>query len=100
MIGVFGEGISDWGLALWFTADNGWLEDLRPVDLLKTEPERVVQAAEREVEESPRREPRLDQPQPMAGEDRGTGSPRGGIAPSQVRWPSDGCGRGGDYVLR
>jgi hypothetical protein len=51
VIGVFGERTSDWGLALWFTAGNGWLEDLRPVDLLKTEPERVVEAAEREVEE-------------------------------------------------
>jgi Poly(hydroxyalcanoate) granule associated protein (phasin) len=42
---------SDWGLALWFTAANGSLGGKRPVDLLKDDPERVVQAAEEEAEE-------------------------------------------------
>ena len=44
-------GMSDWGLALWFTGANGWLDDKRPVDVLKEEPEEVVQAAEQEAAE-------------------------------------------------
>lgn len=42
---------SDWGLALWFTAPNGWLDDQRPVDLLGSDPDSVVRAVEREAEE-------------------------------------------------
>jgi len=42
---------SDWGLALWFTAANGWLDGKRPVDLLKDAPEEVIQAAEQEAAE-------------------------------------------------
>jgi len=48
---ILGQEVTGWGLALWFTAGNGWLDDRRPVDLLKSEPEEVEQAAEREVEE-------------------------------------------------
>jgi len=51
VIRALGEKTSDWGLALWFTAANGSLNGKRPVDLLKDEPERVVQAAEEEAEE-------------------------------------------------
>jgi poly(hydroxyalkanoate) granule associated protein phasin len=39
-----------WELALWFIAANGWLGSRRPVDLLRSEPETVVRAAEREAE--------------------------------------------------
>lgn len=51
VIQILGKETSDWGLALWFTAANGWLDDRRPVDLLKDDPEQVVQAAEHEAEE-------------------------------------------------
>lgn len=43
--------MSDWGLALWFTGVNGWLDGKRPVDFLKNEPEEVVQAAKLEASE-------------------------------------------------
>lgn len=43
--------MSDWGLALWFTGANGWLDGKRPVDFLKDRPEEVVQAAELEAAE-------------------------------------------------
>lgn len=46
VIQTLGKKTSNWGLALWFTASDGWLGGRRPVDLLKDEPERVVQAAE------------------------------------------------------
>lgn len=46
---ALGTKLSDWGLALWFTGRYGWLGDRRPVDLLATEPDRVVAAAEREA---------------------------------------------------
>jgi hypothetical protein len=39
-----------WELALWFLASNGWLDGGRPVDLLKSDPEGVVEAARREAE--------------------------------------------------
>ena len=42
---------SAWGLALWFTGSNGWLGERRPVDVLDSDPELVVLAATRLVEE-------------------------------------------------
>lgn len=42
---------SPWQLALWFTGANGWLHGMRPVDLLLTDPGRVVEAARHEAEE-------------------------------------------------
>jgi hypothetical protein len=48
---ILGKDTSDWGLALWFTAANGYLDDKRPVDLLSSHPEEVVQAAEQEAAE-------------------------------------------------
>ena len=48
---ILGSKISEWGLGLWFTAANGWLGGKRPVDLLAGEPDRVVDAAEREATE-------------------------------------------------
>ncbi len=40
-----------WPLALWFDAANGWLDGARPVDLLISEPNRVIEAARSEAEE-------------------------------------------------
>lgn len=51
IIQVLGGSTSDWGMALWFAAANGWLAGRRPVDLLASAPEEVVEAAEREAEE-------------------------------------------------
>lgn len=52
VLGSFqGIGMSDWEVALWFAGRNGWLRDLRPVDLLGEEPEAVVEAALREADE-------------------------------------------------
>ena len=51
VIQILGKDTSDWGLALWFTGTNGWLDGKRPVDVLKEEPEEVVQAAEQEAAE-------------------------------------------------
>lgn len=48
---IFGDKLSDWGLALWFTAANGWLDGRRPVDFLSSDPKLVVQAAEHEAAE-------------------------------------------------
>lgn len=39
---------SEWEIALWFLAPNGWLDGARPADLLSTGPERVLDAARRE----------------------------------------------------
>lgn len=40
-----------WEIALWFTGANGWLGGSRPVDMLRTAPHRVVEAARHEAEE-------------------------------------------------
>lgn len=41
---------SPWEIALWLTAANGWLGGRRPVDLLRTAPDRVIDAASHEAE--------------------------------------------------
>jgi hypothetical protein len=46
-----GGELNDWQTALWFTSPTGWLGGRRPVDLLREEPEAVVEAARREVGE-------------------------------------------------
>ena len=44
---------SPWKLALWFTSNNGWLAgQARPVDLLTSSPDAVVQAARRDADGS------------------------------------------------
>ncbi len=48
VIAALGEGGAEWELALWFTAVNGFLGGRRPVDLLASEPRKVVEAAEQE----------------------------------------------------
>jgi hypothetical protein len=44
-----GERLSEWGLAMWLTASNGWLGGRRPVELLHEEPDAVVNAADQET---------------------------------------------------
>jgi hypothetical protein len=43
--------LSDWQTALWFASPTGWLGGRRPVDVLREEPDAVVEAAQREVGE-------------------------------------------------
>jgi Poly(hydroxyalcanoate) granule associated protein (phasin) len=51
VIQILGKDTSDWGLALWFTAASGYLGGKRPVDVLSSHPEEVIQAAEQEAAE-------------------------------------------------
>ncbi len=51
IIRILGDKRAPWELALWFTANNGWLGAQRPVDLLVDDPSSVVIAAEREAED-------------------------------------------------
>lgn len=51
VLAVLREVRSPWEIALWFTGANGWLGAARPVDLLRTAPEGVVEAARHEAEE-------------------------------------------------
>lgn len=44
------EGWSPWGIALWLASNTDWLGGRRPVDLLRSEPEAVLEAARRAVE--------------------------------------------------
>ena len=44
---VFGDRLTGWALALWFTGSNDWLGALRPVDVLDSAAEQVVDAARR-----------------------------------------------------
>lgn len=47
---AFGERKSPWKLALWFTSNNGWLPgQARPVDLLTSAADAVVEAARRDA---------------------------------------------------
>jgi len=43
-------GQSDWVRALWWTSPSGWLGGRRPLDVLGTEPEAVLEAARRSTE--------------------------------------------------
>lgn len=47
---IFNDTKSDWGKAYWFASDNSFLGGKRPQDALATMPERVIAAAEDEVE--------------------------------------------------
>ncbi len=38
----------EWQKALWFTTPSAWLDGRRPVDLLVSDPESVIAAAERQ----------------------------------------------------
>jgi hypothetical protein len=50
VLSTLGKESKGWELALWFISSNGWLDGRRPVDFLRSEPEEVVEAAEREAE--------------------------------------------------
>lgn len=50
VLAVFGNHKDGWGIATWFASLNSFLGALRPMDLLATEPARVVEAARDEVE--------------------------------------------------
>jgi hypothetical protein len=43
--------LGEWEVALWFAKRTGWLGDRRPVDLLRDEPDAVVEVARRERHE-------------------------------------------------
>lgn len=43
------DGLEGWGLALWLTAPNGFLDGRTPLDLLLEAPDRVIEAVRREV---------------------------------------------------
>lgn len=51
VIEVFGDHKDGWGLAYWFRSDNSFLGGKRPQDLLASSPERVIAAAEDEIQE-------------------------------------------------
>ena len=42
---------SPWGRTLWFVSANGWLDGERPVDLLASRTEDILEAARREADE-------------------------------------------------
>lgn len=50
VIEVFAQHKDSWGMAYWFRSQNSFLGGKRPQDLLASEPERVVAAAQDEVE--------------------------------------------------
>jgi hypothetical protein len=45
--------MSPWEIGLWWTADNGWLDGARPVDVVDGQPEAIIQAAAKLAEPSP-----------------------------------------------
>jgi hypothetical protein len=49
VVSRLGGRTTEWGIALWFTASNGWLGGRRPVDLLREDPQAVVNAAGHEI---------------------------------------------------
>ncbi len=50
---AFGADKRPWKIALWFTSNNGWLPNsARPVDLLASDPQSVIEAARRDAVES------------------------------------------------
>lgn len=49
VLDVFGEYKDGWGLAYWFLSANSFLGGKRPQDVLASEPEKVISAAEDEV---------------------------------------------------
>ena len=51
VLAAVGDRLTGWELALWFTSSNDWLGELRPVDVLDSDPELVVEAAARLADE-------------------------------------------------
>lgn len=50
IIELFGETKTPWALAAWFGSPNSWLNNAKPKDLLTSNPERVLEAAQRTKE--------------------------------------------------
>jgi hypothetical protein len=48
---IFRAAKDGWSLAFWFAAVNSFLDDERPQDVLATDPDRVIAAANDEVAE-------------------------------------------------
>ncbi len=48
---ALGDRLSAWQIALWWTAANGWLEGKCPADVARTEPDLVIDAAQRLADE-------------------------------------------------
>ncbi|WP_288473513.1 hypothetical protein, partial [uncultured Pseudomonas sp.] len=51
VIEVFTGHKDGWGMAYWFRSENGYLGGKRPQDLLASAPQRVIAAAEDEIQE-------------------------------------------------
>ena len=45
VLAMLGDAAGPWQTAIWFTSANGWLDGKRPLDLLDSEPDRVLDAA-------------------------------------------------------
>ena len=50
IIAFFGDEMSDWGIAFWFEAVNGYLGGKTPKATLANDPSRVIAAAQLEIE--------------------------------------------------
>lgn len=49
ILNVFDDKKSDFKIAAWFSSGNSWLRNKRPLDLIGTDPDAVIKAAEIEV---------------------------------------------------
>lgn len=45
VLAALGPHVGPWQVALWFVSPNGWLDGARPIELMDTEPDRVLEAA-------------------------------------------------------
>jgi hypothetical protein len=48
---IFGDRLSDWAIAVWFIAGNGYLDGKSPKNLVEKNPNRVIAAAQDEMNE-------------------------------------------------
>ena len=48
---IFGDKLSDWGIAAWFIAGSSYLDGDSPKDLVEETPNRVIEAARDEMNE-------------------------------------------------
>ncbi|WP_336960310.1 hypothetical protein [Sphingobium aquiterrae] len=46
----FGSDLEDWDIAIWFASVNSFLGGVRPMDMLKSDPDRVLAAAQDEID--------------------------------------------------
>lgn len=50
VLSLFGPDTGEWQIALWFVTPNGWLDGKRPIDIMISDPDAVVEAARDEAE--------------------------------------------------